>query len=66
MKELTILTHDSWGHAGVATYKRTDFDEYGAARVEMSDTSSGHGWCGYMSAGEWLNLERGSQEGGVA
>ena len=55
----TKETRDSWGHKGVATYKRYTewFDNGGQweprATVYVSDTSTGFGWSGEMTQARW-------------
>ena len=53
-----IETRDSWGHPGCATYERlTNWNEHGLASVRVSDTSTGHGWQGYMSKTNWESMK---------
>ena len=55
----TKETRDSWGNKGVATYTRLSewFDNGGrwipSATVNVTDTSTGHGWQGQMTKQQW-------------
>lgn len=52
---LMMETRDSWGHRGTRTYTRGFFVD-GHAPAVSSDTSTGHGWGGSISAARWGSL----------
>jgi hypothetical protein len=57
LETITIGTRDSWGHPGVATYRRQSlWTTDGWAYVVADDTSTGHGWGGHMHRDRWDKL----------